>query len=936
MKKTLLIAVAIGALLTLCVSGAYAKGNNVLGEMRVPDPDRPSSSSSGFSATRLETLWIFDANFEDLAGDNAGWTSYDRSGVLGQDNYWHHDTIRLDGHTELGDSTWWCGRYNVCWRQDRGYGNDWFQILERNFTEAVGQTGTLTLEWDQRFAMEKDYDYGYVDVRSSATSDTWYTLTSFTNFGFAGTPGLPTQWGAAGTPDQTVDISSYGMGIEFDLRFRFESDAAYSCQDQYNNASNSVKDGAWQLDNIVVKDDGTPIFTDDSESYGQNGWVTVDLAPSGQTGVTFWRGQFGIDFVTGRSFTCDDRDVGEWMYVPISPGSGTMVNNQYSWLMSPPIDISGAAKLVGQWDQWVDLPRPANDIFNLWLASNDLRECVTDPAGFMDEEGGWWYGGPFWGVWTDDWDAFAGNDWLAVLWGVQNDEAPEADHMGGLFVNRQRVGVPSGDAGTAWEYSDWNRFNDWYYEQLADALLDTAEIDVKDDDDVASVALVATNGVTTNTYAAYRVDPQGNTWIVPPPATEMVQGAEIHYYFEAYDGQGNYATYPGDAPDVYYEISILPIVASYANPGILLVDKHGRRTPSMERDYRHSSEYFFREMLGILGYEWDTYDVEVPSGSTDQSDGPDTSGYKYYDTQIWFTDEFDSYTIKPPDQERLVAWLSQAPAKDRNLLITGNDWGKELIEVGKETLQFYTTWMASDYVDDAVGAVTVDSIPAVVDAAGGFDFLTYDDSEFILRGACPQLHYYDVTQPNPSITGGTEVVAYYKKLDTTQRPAGVAYTHQTLGYKAVNLGFGMQFIADGTSGGANYTPEGYFKCGIEDRVDLMANIMTYFGQAPAPGYETGIGEGGKNVLSHAYPNPFNPVTKIAYSVKEAGPVTIQVYNVAGKVVRTLLDTEVDAGASGYVVWDGTGESGQKCASGVYFYRIAAPGFSTSRKMIMLK
>jgi hypothetical protein len=51
---------------------------------------------------------------------------------------------------------------------------------------------------------------------------------------------------------------------------------------------------------------------------------------------------------------------------------------------------------------------------------------------------------------------------------------------------------------------------------------------------------------------------------------------------------------------------------------------------------------------------------------------------------------------------------------------------------------------------------------------------------------------------------------------------------------------------------------------------------------------------------------------------------------------TLLDTDVEAGAAGYVVWDGRAESGEQCASGVYFYRIAAPGFTTSREMIMLK
>jgi len=157
----------------------------------------------------------------------------------------------------------------------------------------------------------------------------------------------------------------------------------------------------------------------------------------------------------------------------------------------------------------------------------------------------------------------------------------------------------------------------------------------------------------------------------------------------------------------------------------------------------------------------------------------------------------------------------------------------------------------------------------------------------------------------------------------------VAYTHQTLGYQTVNLGFGMEFMVDGLGAG------GYFNTGIEDRSDFMGNIMDYFGQTPS-GPGTGVVGGMKNALSNAYPNPFNPVTKIAYSVKEAGPVAINVYNAAGRVVRTLLDTEVDAGASGYVVWDGTNDGGERCASGVYFYRIAAPGFTTSRKMVMLK
>jgi len=176
---------------------------------------------------------------------------------------------------------------------------------------------------------------------------------------------------------------------------------------------------------------------------------------------------------------------------------------------------------------------------------------------------------------------------------------------------------------------------------------------------------------------------------------------------------------------------------------------------------------------------------------------------------------------------------------------------------------------------------------------------------------------------------GNEVALDYRRNDSTTRSAGVAYTHQTLGYQTVNLGFGMEFMVD------NMQPGGYFETGIWDRSNLMGNILDYFGRTPeGPG--TGVVPGVKNELSHAYPNPFNPVTRIAYSVREAGPVSIEVYNVAGRVVRTLLDTEVDAGSRGYVTWDGRSDGGEKCASGVYFYRIAAPGFTESRKMIMLK
>jgi hypothetical protein len=929
MTNTRLVVLVVGVLLVAGLVGA--KGfDTVRHETAVPLPTVPASDSE-FRGARLETLWIFSADFEDLAGDNAGWTSYDLSGTLGQENYWHKDNIRLTPGSH-GDSTWWCGTYNECWLQARGYGNNWTQLMSRDFPLASwsNEDDDVSIEFDQRFAMEHDYDYGYVEVSNDAGSS-WTTLYTVTNPGFSGKPGMSQDWDSATWGHPSISLNTWA-GEDIRLRFRFESDGAYSSQDEYNNGppNNSVLDGAWQLDNFDVTVEGASVWSDDVEAAGDNGWVHEDTEQSGNTGLSFYRGLYGTDFDTGRGFTCENRT--GWMMGATDPFSQVMVDGEKTYLISPAIDISGADRLVGLWDMWVDIPLVTNSRFDLWLASSDIEACVTSLDGFRDENPGGWYGGPFWGVWTDDWDAFAGNDWFAIEWQLENtDPAAPGSHKAGIFLTRQKVGIPSGDAGTSFTYGAWDRFNDWFIEQMADALLDSAEIKVKDADDIATLTLMASedDGATWEAYSCRRLDPVGNDWICPPPVGQMNAGSEIHYYFEALDGVGNIATYPGSAPNGYIEFSILPINATPEVPGILLVDKHGRRTPGAERNYRHSSEYYFREALGILGYEWETYDVEVPSG-TAQSEGPDSVGYHYYDTIIWFTDEFNAFTFWDVDQQNIIFWLNQAGAGDeRNFLVTGNDWCYELMDSGLEVQDFVTVWLGTDYVADAVGVVTVDSIPILREVAGGNTFMDYDDGACIVRGGCPMLNYFDVIQPYPG-TPGTETAVEYVKTDMTPLPAGVAYTHQTLGYQTVALGFGMEFMMD------SLLPSGYYESGVYDRVNLTQNIMDYFGKTPTVNEtDVPVDHGFRNMLSHASPNPFNPVTKIAYSIREAGPVTIEVYNVAGRVVRTLLNNELDAG-SGYVMWNGANDSGEKCASGVYFYRIQAPGFVASNKMVMLK
>jgi hypothetical protein len=88
-------------------------------------------------------------------------------------------------------------------------------------------------------------------------------------------------------------------------------------------------------------------------------------------------------------------------------------------------------------------------------------------------------------------------------------------------------------------------------------------------------------------------------------------------------------------------------------------------------------------------------------------------------------------------------------------------------------------------------------------------------------------------------------------------------------------------------------------------------------------------------LGQNFPNPFNPSTTLLYSLKNAGHVQLNIYNVLGQNVRTLVD-EYQAAKDYSVIWDGHDDAGNEVASGVYFYRIKSGEFTDIKKMVLMK
>jgi len=96
----------------------------------------------------------------------------------------------------------------------------------------------------------------------------------------------------------------------------------------------------------------------------------------------------------------------------------------------------------------------------------------------------------------------------------------------------------------------------------------------------------------------------------------------------------------------------------------------------------------------------------------------------------------------------------------------------------------------------------------------------------------------------------------------------------------------------------------------------------------------------ETVLMANYPNPFNPETWIPYHLSQDAEVVVRIYDVRGRIVRTL---DMGFQSFGYYAsrdkaayWNGRNGSGELVSSGVYFYRLQAGDYSQTRKMVILK
>ncbi|MCK4547246.1 MAG: T9SS type A sorting domain-containing protein [Candidatus Eisenbacteria sp.] len=457
--------------------------------------------------------------------------------------------------------------------------------------------------------------------------------------------------------------------------------------------------------------------------------------------------------------------------------------------------------------------------------------------------------------------------------------------------------------------------------------------------------------------------------IAPYPNATWISGTEIWYYIEVKDDTGQLAYWPrtaapGTPPpsrpyfDNCFEFSILP-----GTPGLggepwrfLLVDDYGRTDydfhPCMAETTLRETEDFYEPLVGFCDPPfWCSHDkYDINGASTGLSNEPwdivvcpdpqnPDSLVRQYDSIVWFTSRFDHYTVLDTMQCRLVDFVR----KGGNLFICGNGIGVEMTDYGyygdaaAETCDFYSGLLGAEMAPPGYSAPGIRNPYLYAKGSGliaGSAFDPDDRLEFHL--GCPVNARHDritITEnppcwaPNPRPYLVYESEAGYDAGDTVV----AIYNEFVDGGKVVYMCLDLSAIVDSSTVDC---PDGTYR----GRANIMRDILLrlFLGYSTAvPDEEAELDTRHAYSLDQNLPNPFNPETQIRFSVRDRSHVSIKIYDVTGRVVRTLVDEAMQPGPH-QVHWDGANDHGQPVATGMYFCRMSAGEFTAVRKMVMLK
>jgi len=355
----------------------------------------------------------------------------------------------------------------------------------------------------------------------------------------------------------------------------------------------------------------------------------------------------------------------------------------------------------------------------------------------------------------------------------------------------------------------------------------------------------------------------------------------------------------------------------------------------------------FMRTLNALGYDGD-YDIYDPQGygNTNNQLGSRATVEQCTGYQLLIEDDGRSgLTPNIPDGANLDNEKILQATFYRNWLDGGltSEVGRATLWIlGESTVaEFPTNALFTTYC--GLGAVVQDQALALnPDVVGQTSFtfvpsscvVSFAGDVFSLNGGCPSLRNYD-----GYTAAGTAVATHkYRGGTTLGSTAILMNARPATNANTILMGFAWFDIRSPFC-----SPPGCPSPSTPAKAlasKILACALTEGCQEPLD--PTGVPADDwadvppVSALHQNVPNPFNPTTTIAFDLARAGHVRLEVFDVGGRSVRTLMDAAMPAGRNHHVVWDGLDAAGARASSGVYFYRLVAGDLTATRKMIVLK